>query len=151
MRNLKLLTVSRLTVAALSLVTYLAGCGGTDAPLCQTSSTPQAVTDYCAPVRIAANQMLRLQVREQCGGCTQHATRCEVTVQGTDVKLSLLGETCMLAPNTACPAICSTSVVDCNVPALAAGTYRVSATAGTSTIRMMTTDNTISATACSVP
>jgi hypothetical protein len=135
---------------ALGLVVY-AGCGGTsDTPVCTASTTPQAATDFCAPASIASGQVLRLQLREQCGGCTQRATRCAVVVQGQEIKLQLLGETCTLPPGTACPAICSVNSVDCAVPALAAGTYRVSSAAGTSVVSTMVADPTVSATSCTL-
>lgn len=133
---------------ALSLA---AGCGGDNAqPICTASSTAQAATDFCAPTSIASGQTLRLQIREQCGGCTQRATRCEVAVQGQEVKLRLLGETCILPPNSACPAICAISTFDCMVPPLAAGTYRVTTEAGSPTVVMMTASTTVSATSCTV-
>lgn len=135
-----------------SLLCLLAACGGSSGPpMCQPSMTPQAADSFCAPTRIAANQALRLQIREQCGGCMQSATRCEVTVTGGELKLTLLGNSCTLDPGTACPAICKISTLDCNVPALAPGTYRVTTPAGTSMSVMMTTDLAISATTCTLP
>jgi hypothetical protein len=145
--------VIRTVLGLASMVPLLASCGGDGGgtPICMTSTTPQEASTFCAPTRIAANQGLRLQIREQCGGCTQRATRCEVTVSGSDVKLSLLGDTCTLPGNYACPAICSVSTFDCNVPALAPGTYRVFTPAGTTTSVMMTTDIAVSATSCTLP
>jgi hypothetical protein len=128
-----------------------AGCGGAPAmPVCLDSTTPQAVGAFCAPAAIAAGQALRLQLREQCGGCTQRATRCEAVVQGQEVKLRLLGQSCTLPPDYACAAICAISTFDCAVPPLAAGTYRVSAESGSAAAVMMTADPTISATSCTV-
>lgn len=131
----------------------LAACGGgPQSPVCQASPTPLGAAAFCAPQRIAANQPLRLQLREQCGGCTSYADRCEVQVKGQDVTLRLLGQTCTLAPDTACPALCRVATFDCAVPALAPGTYRVVADApGSTTAVMMTTDLAISATACTLP
>lgn len=152
MSNRNRRSVCQLALGLLSLLPFLASCGGdTGMPMCQLSAVPQAASAFCAPTRIAANQPLRLQIREQCGGCTQHATRCEVAVQGTDVKLSLVGEVCTLPPQYACATICSVSTFDCNVPALMPGTYRVFTPAGTPMMVMMTTDVTISATACTLP
>jgi len=136
----------------LPLACLLAACGGSPTgPICIDSSTPQAVGQFCAPTTIAAGQALRLQIREQCGGCTQRATRCEAVVQGTELKLRLLGQACTLPPNYACAAICAISTFDCSVPPLAAGTYRVSAEASSAAAVMMTADPTVSATACTVP
>jgi len=139
------------TGLAIPIVALLAGCGGTDdTPMCTASPTPQAAASFCAPTTAAAGQALRLQLREQCGGCTQHASRCDVVVQGQEVKLQLMGETCTLPPGTACSALCAVSTFDCAVPALAAGTYHVSSAAGTATVSTMTIDTTVSATSCTV-
>lgn len=138
---------------AVALIAALSGCGGAGStPIsCQPSTTAQAVTDFCAPASIAAGQTLRLQVREQCGGCTQRATHCEVTLQGQELKLRLLGEFCTLPPDTACPAICAINTFDCSVPPLVAGTYRVTTEAGSSMAVMMTASTTVSATSCTIP
>jgi hypothetical protein len=146
--------VLRLSVAAaLPLIVSLAACGGTSdtTPICSASPTPQTADKFCAPTNAAAGQALRLQIREGCGGCTHRATKCEVVVSGQDVKLQLLGEVCELPPNTACPAVCSISTFDCAVPALAAGTYRVSTPAGPTTVATMVLDTTTAATTCTVP
>lgn len=94
---------------------------------------------------------LRLQIREQCGGCTQQATRCEAVVNGNNITLRLLGQTCTLGPGTACPAICSVSAFECAVPALAAGTYRVAAEGGALTDMMMVAESTTTTTSCTSP
>lgn len=136
----------------LPLIAALAACGGDSSqPICLPSSTAQAVSDLCAPTSIASGQTLRLQVREQCGGCTQRATRCEAAVQGQELKLRLVGESCTLPPGSACPAICAINTFDCSVPPLAAGTYRVSTENGTSAVVMMTASPTVSATSCTFP
>jgi hypothetical protein len=145
---------SRALSAALaaSLLFLLSACGGSSgSPMCQASTTPQAAASFCAPTSIAANQALRLQIREQCGGCTQYATHCEVTVSGSALTLSLLGDSCTLDPASSCAAICKISTLDCNVPALSPGTYRVTTPSGTSMSVMMTADPTVSATACTLP
>ena len=135
----------------LPLACLLAACGGSPGlPICTDSATPQAVGTFCAPATIAAGQALRLQLREQCGGCTQRATRCEVVVQGLELKLRLLGQSCTLPPDYACAAICAINTFDCSVPPLAAGTYRVTAESGTAAAVMMTADPTVSATSCTV-
>lgn len=135
-----------------ALAAALGACGGDNSqPSCQPSSTAQAVAELCAPTSIASGQALRLQVREQCGGCTQRATRCEAVVQGQELKLRLLGESCTLPTGSACPAICAINTFDCSVPPLAAGTYRVSTENGTSTVVMMTASPTVSATSCTLP
>ena len=135
-----------------ALAAALAACGGDNSqPSCMQSGTAQAVSDLCAPTSIASGQTLRLQVREQCGGCTQRATRCEAVVQGQELKLRLLGESCTLPTGSACPAICAINTFDCSVPPLAAGTYRVSTENGTSTVVMMTASPTVSATSCTIP
>lgn len=149
MRALGLTLSLSLLVSSLSALP--SGCGGSTAPMCQSTSDPQPAAEFCAPQRIAAGQALRLQLREQCGGCTRHAQRCEVAVSGTTVKLKLVGEVCTLPPTTACPAICSVTAFDCTVPALAAGTYQVSAEGSTAAAVAMIADPAISATACSVP
>ena len=138
---------------ALPLFAGLTACGGTstDTPMCSASTTPQFADKFCAPPNIAAGQVLRLQIREQCGGCMQRATHCDVVVQGQEIKLQLLGDTCVLPPTTACAAICAVNTFDCSVPALAAGTYRVTTPAGSTTVSMMTADTTTSATSCTVP
>ena len=137
---------------AVSLFAALAGCGGgSSQPICLPSATAQAAMDFCAPASIAAGQTLRLQIREQCGGCTQRATHCEVVLQGQELKLRLLGDTCTLPPGTACPAICAINTFDCSVPPLAAGTYRVTTEAGSTMAVMMTASTTVSATSCTVP
>lgn len=136
----------------LPLVAALAACGGDSSqPICLPSNTAQAVSDFCAPTNIASGQALRLQIREQCGGCTQRSTHCEATLQGQELKLRLLGDSCTLPPGSACPAICAINTFDCSVPALAAGTYRVSTENGSSAAIMMTASPTTSATACSLP
>ncbi len=136
----------------LPLIAAFYACGGDNSqPICQPSSTAQAVADLCAPTSIASGQTLRLQVREQCGGCTQRATRCEAVVQGQELKLRLLGESCTLPTGSACPAICAVNTFDCSVAPLAAGTYRVSTDSGTSTVVMMTASPTVSATSCTLP
>lgn len=151
MRN-KIGSIGARSFAVVALLVGLSSCGGSGGgPSCMASSTPQAAASFCAPPRIAANQPLRLQISEQCGGCTQRATQCQVSVLGTTIKLTLVGDMCTLPPDTACPAICSVSTFDCNVPALAPATYVVSTAAGTSTTSMMTADVAISATACSLP
>ena len=60
----------------------LGACGGSgsEAPVCQRSEDPQLAVAFCAPAAIAANQPLRLQIQEQCGGCERRADRCEVQV-----------------------------------------------------------------------
>lgn len=137
--------------AMLPLACLLAACGGSPGmPICTDSLSPQAVGQFCAPASIAAGQALRLQIREQCGGCTQRATRCEAVVQGLELKLRLLGQSCTLPPDYACAAICAINTFDCNVPPLAAGTYRVTAESGTAPAVMMTADPTVSATSCTV-
>ena len=139
------------TALGLPLCALLAGCGGTGGtPVCTDSTTPQAAADFCAPTTIASGQPLRLQLREQCGGCTHQASRCEVVVQGQEVKLRLMGKTCTLPPDTACPAICAVSTFDCTVPALTAGIYHVSTEAGVATVNTMTADPTVSATSCTI-
>lgn len=141
----------RLARLVLPLACLLAACGGAPGvPICTDSLTPQTVGQFCAPTTIAAGQALRLQVREQCGGCTQSATRCEAVVQGLELKLRLLGQSCTLPPNYACPAICAINTFDCSVPPLAAGTYRVTAESGSAAAVMMTADPTVSATSCTV-
>ena len=145
---------ARLTMAlGFPLALGLFGCGGTadPTPMCSASTTPQAADKFCAPPNIAAGQPLRLQIREQCGDCTHHATRCEVVVTGQDIKLNLLGDVCVLPPETACTALCAINTLDCAVPALTAGTYRVSTPAGSTTVAMMTADTVTSSTACTVP
>lgn len=131
----------------------LGACGGSgsEAPVCQRSDDPQLAVAFCAPAAIAANQPLRLQIQEQCGGCERRADRCEVQVQGQEIQLRLRGQTCTLPPNTACPTLCSVNTFDCTVPALAAGTYRVSAEAGAAMVVMMTANPALSATACTLP
>jgi hypothetical protein len=137
---------------AFPLIGSLTACGGTsDMPMCSDSTKPQAAAQFCAPSNIAAGQALKLQIREQCGGCTSRATKCEVVVTGMEIKLQLMGEVCVLPAQTACPAICSITTFDCAVPALAAGTYKVSTPAGSTTVSMMTADTTTSATSCTVP
>lgn len=141
---------SRALVAASALVVslLLAACGSPGDRTCQTSSDAQPAAGFCAPPRVASGMPLRLQIREQCGGCTQQATRCEVVVNANNIKLRLLGQTCTLDPGTACPAICSVTAFECAVPALAAGTYRVSAEAGVSTDVMMVAESTTTTTSC---
>lgn len=134
----------------LPLIAALAACGGGQ-PICLPSSTAQAAGELCAPTSIASGQTLRLQVREQCGGCTQRATRCEAVVQGQELKLRLLGDSCTLPVGSACPAICEINTFDCSVAPLAAGTYRVSTENGTSAVVMMTASPTVSATSCTLP
>src|ERR1700742_1739255 len=96
---------------ALPFAALLGGCGGTSepdgpqAPVCMDSTVAQNASDFCAPGRVAAGQPLTLQIRESCGGCTQTATHCEAVVAGTVITLSLLGQTCTLPANYACPAI----------------------------------------------
>ncbi len=139
-------------LGALPLGAGLAACGGTSdpTPICSASPTPQAADKFCVPTSAAAGQPLKLQIREQCGGCMQRATKCEVVVSGMDVKLKLMGEVCELPADTACPAICSISTFDCAVPALAAGTYRVSTPVGSATVPMMVVDTTSTTTTCTV-
>lgn len=145
------LTLS-LSLVVSSFLALTSGCdGGTGSPLCQSSSDAQPAAEFCAPPRIAAGQALRLQLREQCGGCTRRTLRCEATVIGTAVKLKLVGEVCMLPPNQACPAICSVTAFDCAVPALNAGTYQVSAEGSATPTVTMIADAAISATSCTVP
>lgn len=137
-----------LAAAVLWVSSLLAGCGSPGGLTCQASSAPQAVAGFCAPSRVASGMPLRLQIREQCGGCTQQGTRCEVVVNANRITLRLLGQTCTLAPDTACPAICSVTAFDCAVPALAAGTYGVTAEAGTFTEMMMVAESTATTTSC---
>lgn len=141
----------RLALVASLLITAACGGEGPRTPACQSSSEPLIASGFCAPPSIAANQPLRLQIQEQCGGCQKRADRCEVQVQGQEITLRLLGQTCTLPPNTGCPAICSVNIFDCTVPALAPGTYRVSAQAGVATPVMMTASPALSATSCSLP
>lgn len=143
---------SATVVAAALWATLLAGCDGSSSvPVCQQSPDPHLAVAFCAPARIAAGQPLRLQIREQCGTCTRRATRCEVAVEGLNLKLRLLGETCTLPAGAACPELCATNLFDCTVPALAANTYRVFAEAGAAMVVMMTADPAVSATACTLP
>ena len=136
---------------AFPLVAGLAACGGTsDAPMCSASTTPQAADKFCAPSHVAAGQALKLQISEQCGGCTKSATKCEVMVSGQDIKLQLMGNVCVLPPGAACPAICSVNTFDCAVPALAAGSYRVATPAGSTTVSMITADAITTTTSCTV-
>lgn len=151
MNSRSLVAASALFVSSLPaglLGGLLAGCGNPDGRTCQTSSDPQPAAGFCAPARVASGMPLRLQIREQCGGCTQQATRCEVVVNANQIKLRLLGQTCTLDPGTACPAICSVTAFDCAVPALTAGTYRVSAEANVPMEMMMVAESTTTTTSC---
>jgi hypothetical protein len=134
--------------ASLSSLFVAAGCDGTSERMCQMSAEPQPASGFCAPARIASGMPLRLQIREQCGGCIKQATRCEVAVSGSSIKLRLLGQTCTLPPDVNCPAICSVSAFDCAVPPLVAGTYRVSAEAGVPDEVMMVAESTTTTTSC---
>lgn len=118
--------------------------------MCTATTDAQAATDFCAPARIAANQELQLQLREQCGGCTKRAQSCTVTVTGQSVKLKLVGQVCTLPQDAECPAICSVGTFSCKVPALPPGTYSVSAEGSTMPAAMMVADPVISATACTL-
>lgn len=136
--------------ASLTFLSFFAGCGGgSGTPVCMDSATPQTASAYCAPGRIAAGKELRLQIREQCGGCLQQAARCEAVVSGMNVTLRLLGKTCTLPPDTNCPAICAIGTFDCVVPALASGTYMVSVegSPAAGTLAMMA-DPSVSTTTC---
>jgi hypothetical protein len=136
---------------AVPLAALLAGCGSTGTPMCQQSSTSQAINLFCAPTRVSAGKPLHLQLREQCGSCTQYADRCEVLVTGQSVKLRLLGQTCMLPPGYACATVCASNQITCTVPALPAGTYQVTADVGDPTVIMMTTDPVEPTTDCIIP
>ena len=135
-------------VSALFVSSLLAGCGNPGDRTCQTSSEAQAAAGFCAPPRVASGMPLRLQIREQCGGCTQQATRCEAVLNANRITLRLLGQTCTLAPGSACPAICSVSAFECAIPPLAAGTYHVVSEAGVPTDMMMVAESTTTTTSC---
>jgi hypothetical protein len=110
--------------AALVTVLVASGCGlGT-----QCTTTALAVSEVCADGgALAANTSLTVQVRERCGsGCGKNTMfSCTGVVDGGVITLAPTISECV-DPNTACPAICRISAVDCSIPALAAGTYTLS-------------------------
>lgn len=114
----------RTRVLVLVGAVLLVGCGG--GKTC-TPSPNQVAQRFCVPDGGAQGVALSLELVESCGGCTQYATGCSVSVSGDVITLSLDGEACTLPLGTACPAVCSQKRVTCAVGPLDAGTWTVKA------------------------
>ena len=104
-----------------------AACGRVCAPKTGLPLSAFCVPDGGAPAGLA----LTLMARENCGGCAQTSTRCDVAVAGHDITLTLSGESCTMPPGTACADVCRVETFTCAVPALAAGQYTVTGTGST--------------------
>lgn len=103
----------------------LSGCG--PKVMCTTSAL--SVNDLCSDGgAMAAGQSLTIQLREQCGSACGMNTMftCTASVDGGVVTFAPTISECS-DPMAGCIAVCRISAVDCTVPALAAGTYTLSA------------------------
>jgi hypothetical protein len=85
----------------------------------------QPIDRSCLPRIAMANRQLTLEIEEQCGACGTTAERCDVTVEGWTVTLSLDGKTCEPPAGAACREECSKNRVKCKIPPLAEGRYKV--------------------------
>ncbi|MBS2016183.1 MAG: hypothetical protein JST00_25095 [Deltaproteobacteria bacterium] len=98
------------------------------APACTTSTTH--LSTACAEPRMRAGAPLKIAALDDgcwgaCEGFTVTRT-CDVRVEGTTIRLGLVTKSCG-APRTdvQCTTICMNARVECDLPELAAGTYRV--------------------------
>ena len=65
----------------------------------------EPATAACAPDFIPEGKAFTIEVGETCGGCGTGAKGCEVTVDGDDVKLDLVIQSCELPEDVACAAV----------------------------------------------
>jgi hypothetical protein len=125
------------TVLALGLGSAAVACspGEVAAPQIALASLPapgtcaawvgQPVDRSCLPRTARSDTPLFLEVEERCAACGTSAERCNVSVEGRTVTLSLDGTTCEPRAGVACQESCARRRVRCEVPALAEGRYVV--------------------------
>jgi len=118
---------ARSLVTLVSLSFLCCGAAGFGNPLCDTRSV--ALEGACVPDAsspLASGQSLLVQVRESCGSaCGRNSVfMCTGALDGGTLVLTALLNECR-DELTACPAVCRQSTIDCVVPALSPGTYRV--------------------------
>lgn len=87
--------------------------------------TGQPVDWSCVPRMARAGVPIVLEVEERCGVCGTTAERCNVSVEGHAITLSLDGKTCEPPAGVACSETCGRNRVRCKLPALGEGRYEV--------------------------
>lgn len=85
----------------------------------------QPVDRSCLPRTAMSDTPLVLEVEERCGACGTTAEKCNVSVEGRTIVLSLDGKTCEPPAGVACNEACAKNRVRCKVPALPEGRYMV--------------------------
>ncbi|MFO0598008.1 MAG: hypothetical protein U0228_22085 [Myxococcaceae bacterium] len=110
---------------ALLLVPFAAALSACSGAKCETA-TP-SVGDVCIPRDggLAANQPLVLEQQTCASACELSRTdSCSGSVAGGTITLTASSSVCA-DMTRACPAICALKVLDCTIPPLDAGTYRL--------------------------
>lgn len=99
---------------------------GADAASCTTSGIAELGRRACVPAAAKANAPLSIELEGSgCGSCYETFS-CAVSVEGTAITVSLRAQGCTPA-NALCDASCVAPRATCALPALAAGTYVVTA------------------------
>ncbi len=130
---LSLATVKLIRLSALLLIAT--GCAAdTDADVTDCTDIRGLADAVCVPNSAPVDTPIQIEAREGCTGCGRSISGCTVERSGDMLKVVMVGQSCTLRRDLACPAVCGIATVQCETPPLPAGDYAISGLkAGTST------------------
>jgi hypothetical protein len=101
------------------------GSSGSSGGSCSTATLPGDMA--CVPGTARAGQAIRVDVgsSDGCFGCFSTYEACDVSVNGSEVRIAMKVKTCPPDGVGACPTVCTDVRTQCTIPPLRAGTYTV--------------------------